>query len=377
MFPTSPWSGPPPLGQSSAPPLKLRYITPAQIQAGNHAPPLHAAARCGDLVKLRALMMQGVDLEGIDHAGETPLHTAAKNRQVACAAALLDGGAFCCSRDREYDVPRDDVWTLNQEVLALRIDWVDKKSGEGKTPIYHLRIRDCFDAVMNLVLPRTKKRVIAEICEEILQRNQCHALHWAGARNFTDLAQFVCTMKHTAMMKIEPPEPKRPFWSFDRELPPMLARNNKNRTWVASVVDPVTPDGLEKTPLFSAACSGRYEMAKLLLDQAASPIATDVDLRTPLHSAASSGWTEIARLLLDHHASVDARSLRGMTPLHEAAFFGHFGASKLLLEYDADPKSLAMDGTDPNKCDKIACELARKNKHFAVASLLENAARGT
>ena len=59
----------------------------------------------------------------------------------------MDGGAFTCVRDREFDVPRDDVWTLNQEALALRIDWVDKKSGEGKTPIYHLRIRDCFEAV--------------------------------------------------------------------------------------------------------------------------------------------------------------------------------------------------------------------------------------
>lgn len=385
-LPPAPWSGPPPHGESSAPPLRqitrsqivdLRHISPAQIQAANHAPPLHAAARCGDLVKLRALLSQGVDVDDIDLAGETALHTAAKNRQVAAAAALLDGGAFTCVRDREFDVPRDDVWTLNQEVLALRIDWVDKKSGEGKTPIYHLRIRDCFEAVMERVLPRTKRRVIQELCEEIFLRNEVHALHFAGSRNFTDLAQFICSMKHTAMMKIEPPEPKKPFWMFDRELPPMLARNTRHRQWVPSVVDPVTPDGLEKTPLFSAAVCGRIEMARLLIDQKASVKASDVDLRTPLHAASSSGWTELARLLLDNHANVDQRSLRGQTPLHEAAFYGHFGTSQLLLERDADPRSFAMDGTDPEKCDKRPFELARQNKHFAVASLLEKAARGT
>lgn len=338
--------------------------------------PLHEAAKNGDIMKLRnCLNSSGKDMpvDSLDQWGQTPLHVAVKHRQVATAAALIDAGANPVARDREFDIPKDDLWTLNQELMHRWTDWCDVKSGEGKTAIYHMRIRDLLDKVVKLLYPAAKARLITLLCEEIERREGFTALHWAAQKNFKDLGELICSMKHVAIPTAPVPEAQRTLFVYDRDLPPALARAPYNRTWVATKVDPVTYDGLEKTPLLRAALGGHAPMVQLLLDQKGCVNSADVDGKTPLIAAASGGRGECVRILLENHAKVDTRTTRGQTALHEAAFYGHFDCVQHLLARGAEVQELAMDGTDHWRCNKTAEEMARRNKHFAVATLLEEA----
>jgi ankyrin repeat protein len=54
---------------------------------------LHFAARDGDLARVEALILAGLDVNGFDGIGKTPLHYAVEQEHVAVVRYLLDHGA--------------------------------------------------------------------------------------------------------------------------------------------------------------------------------------------------------------------------------------------------------------------------------------------
>lgn len=271
------------------------------------------------------------------------------------------------------------MWTLNVDVVRRDVDWVDSRSGP-KSFVYHARVRNIFEKVYAKCMPQTQQSIVRTICEEILRRTVSAAnpyglspLHWAAQKNFTDLTELVTSMKHTAMPAMPVVEAARPAFSYMKGKPAIMARTTWHRSWVASVVDPVTFNGLETTPLMKAAVSGHTKVVDVLVRQRACLDAQDVDGRTPLIMAASGGRTECVRLLIELHARTDPLTLRGQNALHEAALYGHFETVKALLELGADPSVVATDRTDWRRCDVTAAGMARRSGHFAVASLLEAA----
>merc|ERR1719428_1297056 len=125
-------------------------------------------------------------------------------------------------------------------------------------------------------MPQTQQRIVRTLCEEILRRTVSAAnpfgltpLHWAAQKNFTDLTELVTSMKHAA----------RPAFTFNKEKPAIMARNTWHRSWVASVVDPVTSNGLETTPLMKAAHAGHTKVVEVLVRQRACLEAQGVDGR--------------------------------------------------------------------------------------------------
>lgn len=95
-------------------------------------------------------------------------------------------------------------------------------------------------------------------------------------------------------------------------------------------------------PLFTAARSGRLEVAKLLLERGAKVDGTNDKGNTPLwfacqSPALASDRLAVAKLLIDHGADVNKRCEDGSTPLHFAAWRGPVAMVKLLLDHGARP----------------------------------------
>ncbi|KAK3913419.1 Ankyrin-1 [Frankliniella fusca] len=97
-------------------------------------------------------------------------------------------------------------------------------------------------------------------------------------------------------------------------------------------VDPRAKDWIEQSALH---CVASGEVAERLL--AACPeMGRDGAGRTPLHSAALSGRADVIRVLLAHaHEDLEAEANDGYTPLHCAAVGGHEAAVRVLLEAGA------------------------------------------
>lgn len=84
--------------------------------------------------------------------------------------------------------------------------------------------------------------------------------------------------------------------------------------------------------------SGRIDIIRFFL-----PVerGADVDAKndkqwTPLHTAASSGQFAAARLLVENGASLGAVHLVGRTPQHEASWYGNTDIIRLVLESGAN-----------------------------------------
>lgn len=111
----------------------------------------------------------------------------------------------------------------------------------------------------------------------------------------------------------------------------------------------------------------KKEIVKMLLERNADVnIPSNNDFRvTPLHSAAATGEFEIAQLLLVKGAKINAMQMNGVTPLHSAANNGDLALVKLFLENGSDKNLKMNDG-------KLPIDLAREKNHQEVVSLLSS-----
>jgi uncharacterized protein len=66
---------------------------------------LHYAAADADVLRVRDLLVQGLDPRAADSSGWTPLHFAAKSHNAAIISLLLDAGAEVDARDEHGNTP--------------------------------------------------------------------------------------------------------------------------------------------------------------------------------------------------------------------------------------------------------------------------------
>ncbi|HSM56762.1 MAG TPA: ankyrin repeat domain-containing protein [Candidatus Sulfomarinibacteraceae bacterium] len=92
----------------------------AVAQNGQRIQPIHAAAACGSVRLVRALLARGADVNARQQQDFTPLHAAAQSGNVALAETLLDHGADLMARDSTGRTPADVAREAQQAaVLAL------------------------------------------------------------------------------------------------------------------------------------------------------------------------------------------------------------------------------------------------------------------
>jgi ankyrin repeat protein len=101
------------------------------------------------------------------------------------------------------------------------------------------------------------------------------------------------------------------------------------------------------TPLALACMAGRVELATLLIDRGAKLETANRVFARALHCAVYNGAIASVRLLLDRGARVDPRDTWQATPLHYASSMGHLEIVQLLVARRADLEAADEAGYTP------------------------------
>ena len=89
------------------------------------------------------------------------------------------------------------------------------------------------------------------------------------------------------------------------------------------------------SPLQGAACNGKTECVRLLIEAGANVNARSCNQSTALHCSAEDGYTEIVALLLKAKAEPNLKDSKGKTPLDFAIWNNHKEVIDLLKKYNA------------------------------------------
>lgn len=332
-------------------------------------------------LEMLALFLEaGVDVNGPDAVGRTPLHTVGG---VAFAGALLDAGAEVNARDRRGRTPLhaaagSDREGLGDSLVVLLVEAgaeVNARTEIGLTPL-HLAVNHPAIAATLLELGADP----AAVDDSGYVADPVHC------RNFVTRSFFALATPEIVAGCIEEGA------SVNVAVFDALSRVATDpwgprplHTAVQSARDPATIAVLlqagaavhgrneeDHTPLHHAAEKGTPAIVRTLLEAGAR-----VDMRasgfnvdwgwdwTPLHLAARSNPDpEVVRLLLAAGANADARGYYGQTPLHMAANNRIPAVTALLLEAGADVNAREWMGRTPLH------KAAASNQNPAVIDLL-------
>ncbi|KAJ4448639.1 hypothetical protein ANN_00029 [Periplaneta americana] len=157
-------------------------------------------------------------------------------------------------------------------------------------------------------------------------------------------------------------------WLGRNELHRAAERGDTHRVQLlldaGSLVNAVDHAG--RTPLWLAAREGRQDACRALLAAGARPdVKERPSGRTALHVAAFWGRPAVCELLLAAGARPnEPADAYQWTALHWAAWFGRAPVVQLLLQHGAERGARDKQG-------RTALDLARQNRHTAVAAMLQ------
>ncbi|KAG8448012.1 hypothetical protein GDO86_015205 [Hymenochirus boettgeri] len=162
-------------------------ISPTLSQTG-----LHLAVYLGQLDVVETLVSKGVNLDLQDRKGDTALHVACKNRDLACSKILLKGPNGPQNLHLQNWEGRSclHIATLKRDhnLISLLLDngadINDQEGTSGKTPL-HL-------AVEMLDGPLLTHLLTHHPSVDSLMYNGCTPLHLAVGRKDADLAHLLC-----------------------------------------------------------------------------------------------------------------------------------------------------------------------------------------
>ncbi|OCT77448.1 NF-kappa-B inhibitor epsilon [Xenopus laevis] len=153
---------------------------------------LHLATYLGQLEVVEALVSKGVHLELQDRKGDTALHVACKNQNLACAKVLLQGpnGPQNLHLQNWKGLSCLHIATLkgNCSLISLLLehgaDINDQEGTSGKTPL-HLAVEMLDGPLLTHLLHHHPK-------VDSLMYNGCTPLHLAVGRKDAGLARLLC-----------------------------------------------------------------------------------------------------------------------------------------------------------------------------------------
>ncbi|KAG4256551.1 hypothetical protein FPRO03_14015, partial [Fusarium proliferatum] len=245
---------------------------------------VHVMSRYGVVGALGAILGRadqvGIDIDGEDSDGRTPLWWAAERGHEAVVQLLLEWSASVEAADKDGRTPLLCAVAQGHEtVVQLLLDWgantnaVDK---DGRTPLWWASLEG-HEAIVRLLLD------------------------WGADTEAADK---------------------------DGQTPLRLAADRGHEATVQLLLDQgADTDAAGKngqTPLWLAALKGHKDIVRLLIERNASVEAADRWWgRTPLLCAVAQGHEAVVRLLLDQGAYTEAADKGGRTPLWWAVERGH------------------------------------------------------
>ncbi|RGP71794.1 ankyrin repeat [Fusarium sporotrichioides] len=296
---------------------------------------LHVAAYVGSCEIISILKDAGASLKEKDVSGFTTLHYAAYNGRHEAAELLCDLGADtkCRSNDRStplHGAARGRSTKIIQLLFDRNFD-VDCRDDNEITPL--------LVASMSGEI-RTVQLLVKLGADAGLQDKAGNTpIHHAAKNDHTTLVEYLIglgaeltvinnygynVLSVAALGKAQ----------HVADLILQLENVDVNQQDRPSVI----------VPLISAARSGSFEIACLLVQNGALLEVTDDNGNTPLHTASTYGHPEVARFLLEKGANIESRNISQQTPFLFAAFCGEIGMVRLLAEYGADLEAKDSDG---------------------------------
>jgi ankyrin repeat protein len=248
------------------------------------------AAKRGYLKMAELLIQKGVDINGKDEYGDTPLSCAIRNYHFEIVVFLIEKG----------------------------VD-VNKKYGSGHTALY--------DAVKNKHCEIAKLLIKkgANVNERIYGYT---ILFWAVENDHLEVAILLIEKGVDVNGK-------------DKKNSPLLLHAMKNghlevaKLLIEKGMNVDEKDEHWRTPLSLAAGGGHLEMVEYLIERGAVVDERDEYGRTPFLYAAKNGHLEVAKLLIEKGAGINEVALGVYTPLYYAATYNHLEMTKFLIQNKA------------------------------------------
>ena len=264
------------------------------------SPAMHAAAEENELIIVKFLLKEGVNVNARDSRKQTALHCAAYYASVDVIQLLLDAHCDLNLKDNNgctalhYMAQKGDVDKVKL-VLNAGCD-LDLKDNNEWTPLHYATMFHNVDVV---------KLLLDAHCDPDLQdRNGRTAIQLAVSR------RRVSTVKKL----------------LDAHCDLNLKDNDG---WTA---------------LHYAARNGDVDVVKLLLDAHCDLDLKDIYGKLALHCAASEGHVDVVKLLLDAHCDRDLKDGQWRTALHWAAYYQAVDVIELLLDRAADASAKDRSG---------------------------------
>jgi ankyrin repeat protein len=308
--------------------------------------PLHVAVRNGDLAKVEELVASGDSIEAYDAQGKTPRHVAAARGGIE----VLD---FLAKKAPNIEIRCKDTTKDTPLVLAARrgksasinvlLDngaAIEGVNDSGYTPLMSASY-ECHEQAVEELLKRganANSRDSGNLSES--------PLLLASGRNDLGVETMRLLVSYGADVN---PTFHRLGWT------PLLKAsdmgNDGEVEYLLSVgADPNVKDYIQRTPLRNAIYHARERSVRALLNAGADRQAIFDDELRPVHLAAICGNYKIMQMLLEKDVDVNVRAadkLQQGAPLHMAVLKGQATVVKILLSKGADVNASNSLGKTP------------------------------
>ena len=288
--------------------------------------PLVSAIRNKDVRSVQALLRQGANPNTPQGDGSTPLFWAAQVNEVPIAELLIRAGARAdVSNDTGFTAAHvaciNQSASMVQRLLAAGAN-PNAASLNGETVLMTCARTGNADAVKALLVRGAR----------VNDKEKAHdqtALMWAAAQG------------HSAVVKLLT-EARADVQARSRSYSQTVVNEDTQRTGREELNYDVQKGG--STALLLTARTGDAESARALLDAGANPNDAMPDGMSALVLAAFSGRSAIGQLLLDRGADPNAFGT-GYTALHAAILKSDVALVKALLAHGANPNVKMTKGT--------------------------------
>lgn len=234
-------------------------------------PPIHEAARNGDIETLEALIEDGVDIEE-KYLGRTPIEQATFYDKPDAVKILATAGAEVGRRDALGQTPLFSAQSVaTARALVAHGAEIDIRDDMGEPLIISISYR------------------YPEIAQFLIESGA--DLQLTDDRSRSTILMAACSQDQVDFVKF------------------LLAKG----------MDVNQQSAFGTTALTDAASHGNTTIAKLLIEHGADVnVRSKADGRTALHTAAADGYLDFVILLLESDADYTVRDFEGLTPLGAA-----------------------------------------------------------
>jgi ankyrin repeat protein len=316
----------------------VQFLLDNDMPAYNYkSPPLHAAARLGQVAIGSALLQAGADITSLNDRHEDALHLALEGGQVAFVKMMLDYHANM-QKYTKRSIP-------NSEFL---------KGIDNKPLLFNMVSKERKVPVKTLLEAGADPNYIHTSGQSPL-----HAACLHHSFGYTTILQLLID----AGAEVD----KRDDFGRTPLHIACIYRSYSCEKIVKFILDADAnvnaQDHFGKSALHMACTNEHENLVKLLLDNGADVHCADIYGNSPLHTACRWEDEAIAKLLMGAGAVVKCQNKLGDSPLHYACWGGSEAVVKLLLEAGADVWCTNSGGESPfDDC--------RSQGHKAIMRLL-------